>query len=93
MYIRIKLKWLTYTRLASAYLSLNAHVLALCFILCTYKHSQQSFEYIITFHIVYSKIFQGENFHGWNKMTVHGKKFAVAASFNNECLWLVNYSL
>ena len=27
------------------------------------------------------------------KMTVHWKTFAVAASFNSECLWLVNYSL
>ena len=27
-----------------------------------------------------------------SKIIVHGKTFAVAASLNNECLWLVNYS-
>ena len=25
-------------------------------------------------------------------MTTHGKTFAVVASFNNECLWLLDYS-
>ena len=40
------------------------------------------------------KTFDGENFCGWNrKWTVHRKTFMVAASFNNECLWLVNHSV
>ena len=35
---------------------------------------------------------RGKTFMVKIKMTVYGKTFAVAASFSNECLWLVNCS-
>ena len=40
---------------------------------------------------VYEESFEGGNFAVGIEMTVHEKMFTVAA-FNNECLWLINYS-
>ena len=46
-----------------------------------------------TYHSYTGKTFGGKTFAVGIEMTIHRKSFALAASCNNECLWLVNYLL